>query len=136
MTCFFLLFFTTRISLNDKVVNMANSNHSELIPFIINAILGSLLILNISVLIPNNKILNYYGKNTLILLGLNGIFYHFFNKQISNFTLIYTENSWASITENCLIYSILAMLICFPFVYFLNKYLPQLFGKPVFDGNK
>lgn len=128
-----LLLLSFNFIQNDVII-MAGGLHTQLLPFILNAILGSVCIISLGVIIPETKLLNFYGANTLILLGINGWLFHFFNTKIAIHTAQYTQNTWASITINCLLYTVVMLIISYPIMYVLNKYVPQLFGKPSADG--
>tara|TARA_B100000809_G_C15040234_1_gene495282 strand:- start:35 stop:1156 length:1122 start_codon:yes stop_codon:yes gene_type:complete len=117
---------------NDSVVIMAISKHGDFLPFVINSLLGIILIISLGMIIPPNKIMSFIGNNTLILLGLNGVFFHFINSFVANGT--FNFDSWWIITINCILVSLISIAICYPIILFINKYLPQLFGKPYATG--
>jgi len=127
-----LLELSNLIFNSQEVVIMSISKHGSLAPFLINSLAGTLLIIGIGRLFPPNKITAFLGANTLILLGLNGFFFHFVNRQVVKMTLF--NKSAAYVTLNCLVVTILSLALCYPIVYLFNKYLPQLFGKPFTDG--
>jgi acyltransferase len=129
---FIIFIVSSNLTKNNSVVIMAISQHGELIPFIVNSLLGSLIIIGIANVIPSNKLFNFYGSNTLILLGLNGFFFHFLNSEIAEWTLINT--SFWFITLNCFVFSIISLAVCYPIIIVINKYIPQLFGKPYLHG--
>lgn len=116
----------------NRIVVMSASLHGDFFPFIIESILGTLLVLSLAIVIPSNKVMNFIGSNTLILLGLNGIFHHFINMRIARLMIDY--DSWWSITAGCTLVSILSLAVCFPMVLLIKKYLPQLFGNPDANG--
>ncbi|NJN43923.1 MAG: hypothetical protein HC806_03790 [Anaerolineae bacterium] len=72
------------------------------------------------------------GKNTLSLLGLNGLFHAFINLHVT--TKIKDLESILWITGVSLGLSLLSMLVSVPVIWMLNKYLPQLIGKPNREG--
>lgn len=116
---------------NEQIVIMSVSQHGNFIPFVIHALLGSALIISLGIAIPSNNLIRFIGSNTLILLGLNGIFYHFLNGYVAKWTFI---DHPVYILTNCLLVSILSMALCYPVINIFNKYVPQLFGKPFVDG--
>ena len=111
---------------------MASSLHGDFLPFIINSFLGAVLIISIGVLIPANRLMNFIGSNTLIYLGLNGIFFNFVNPYLAN--RLFLNNSFSFITLNCTLVTLLSLALCYPLIVLINKYLPQLFGKPDSNG--
>lgn len=128
----FLIVLSNFYMKNSSIVIMAISNHGDFIPFVINSLLGTILIISLGIIIPPNRIMNFIGSNTLILLGLNGAFYHFINLPVAKWTFV--NNSWWFITLNCVLMTSLSLILCYPFIFLMNKYLPQLFGKPYKKG--
>ena len=117
---------------NTTTVIMADSVHGDLLPFVVNSFLGTILIISIGIIIPPNKIMNFIGLNTLILLGLNGVFYHFIDSFLINW--FYLNDSIWFLILYCTFASTISMALCAPFIILINKYLPQLFGKPNSKG--
>ncbi len=114
------------------VVLMKKSWHGYPLWFLITAISGTLMLLFCASLIPQNKPMDFVGKSTLILLGLNGLFHEFVNLHIC--TKINHLNSVWVITTVSLSVSILSILFCVPFILALNKFAPQLVGNPLQEG--
>jgi len=63
-------------------VDMAVSDHGQIVPFLAAAISGILLVLALGRLLPGSATLTFVGRNTLIYLGFNGLFFHFVNAAI------------------------------------------------------
>jgi fucose 4-O-acetylase-like acetyltransferase len=114
------------------VVIMKESWHGNPGWFLITAFSGSLSLLLLSTFFPPNKALDFIGRNTLILLGMNGFFHLFINLHIAT-RIENLESIWA-ITITSLLASILSILASVPVILFLNKYLPQLVGRPYQKG--
>jgi len=110
------------------VVIMKESWHGNSAWFLITAISGTLTLLLLSTFIPQNKALDFIGRNTLILLGMNGFFHLFINLHVAT-RIENLESIWA-VTLTSLVISILSLLISVPVILFLNTYLPQLVGHP------
>jgi acyltransferase len=128
-----ILFVMSQILIkNTDVVFMIISQHGDFFPFIIHSLLGALMVICIATLITPNKVMDYIGSNTIILLGLNGIFLQFVNSYIAKLTLF--DNSWWFLTLNGILTTSISLLICYPIVLIINKYLPQLFGNPFKNG--
>ena len=128
------LFFTYNINspFEGFNVNMIYAQYGSLFWFLISSFLGILGIISLSIILKSNKVFDFIGKNTLILIGLNGIFYAFLNKYLGS---LYPDNGiWWQITGYALVISILSLLVCYPIINALNKYVPQLFGRPRQDG--
>jgi acyltransferase len=127
-----LLILSNTLFSPQEAVIISTSKHGSLLPFIINSLAGTLLIIGIGRLIPYNKVTAFLGANTLILLGLNGVFFHFVNRLVVKLTLVSTSPAY--VTINCLVVTIVSLALCYPVIYLFDKYLPQLFGKPYADG--
>ena len=127
-----LLTFNLNIPFESFTVLMINSQHGAIIPFVITAFSGAIFIFCVCMLIPANKIFNYIGKNTLYLLGLNGIFHHFINPYIISWYV--PNNDWLSVTLYCSFIVTCSFVLCYPLIKFLDLYFPQLFGKTTIDG--
>ena len=95
--------------------------------FTFTAIIGSFFIFFLAQLTPPLKSISFLGRNTLILMGLNGFFFHFFNWKIVK--VIAFPNETLPIFLYSFLFSLLSLLICVPFIILLNKYLPQFVGK-------
>lgn len=114
------------------VVLMKESWHGYSLWFIITAVSGTLALIFISSIIPYNKLINFVGKNTLILLGMNGIFHTFVNLHIC--TKVNNLDSFWVITAVSFSVSILSILLSVPAILIFNKYIPQLVGNPTQSG--
>jgi acyltransferase len=74
------------------------------------------------------------GQNTLILMCLNGIFYHYINYRVANWFLAnFSGSFWPVLGIGCVM-TIASLAICIPLIYLLNKFVPQLVGKPKING--
>ena len=134
LICFLILLFTYNLNnpYGDFFMSMYNSFHGNFIWFLIDAFSGTFFIIFLSKLIPSKKILLFFGQSTLLLLGLNGIFHHFINNEIS---VIYSQNiNVLLLTAYSVILTAISLLLCYFPIKFLNKYFPQLFGKPFLNG--
>lgn len=129
-----ILYYTYNLNApaKDFTVMMIDSVHGSIIPFLVSAFAGIILIIFVSSLIPASKSFLFIGQNTLILLGLNGIFHLFLNREIVEFFT--PADNWISVTVYCIIVTDLSILVCVPFIYLFNKYIPQLMGKPNISG--
>lgn len=90
------------------------------------ALLGSLGILIISKCISTNKMLSFYGKNTLILLCMQMSVLQVTNIIVSK---CYHGTPYVGIA----LLTIGAAVIMIPVIYFLNRYLPFFCGKKIFQ---
>jgi len=80
------------------------------------------------------KTIIWMGQNTLILMCLNGIFYHYVNGPAAIWVLANLPHSAAGIFGAGIVMTAASMTLCIPVIYVLDKYIPQLVGKPKFNG--
>jgi len=99
--------------------------------FFIGALAGITFVISVSksfqLLFGNNKIIQYIGKNTLIILSLHilaGSFVKGTTFFIFKLPLSIYENEWIAI-----IYSIFSIITLIPAMLFINKYMPFIIGK-------
>ena len=114
------------------VVIMKNANHGSSILFVLSAIFGSLFVCLVSTLIPRNRVLASAGRNTLILVFTSGIFHLFINP-----ILVRNLDNLGSpflVTTTSLLFALLSIVLSMPVVWFLNRTVPQLVGKPLQEG--
>lgn len=123
-----ILTYNSNTPFPEFVVIMKESWHGNSAWFLITAISGSLTLLFLSTFIPHHKVLDFIGRNTLILMGMNGFFHLFINLHVAT-RIENLESIWV-VTITSLVVSILSLLISVPVILFLNKYLPQLVGRP------
>ncbi len=114
------------------VVVLKDSWHGSNIYFIMTAIFGIFSTILISTFIPKSPVVNYIGRNTLILLGTNGFCLHFLNPYLATLCPHLDSTSW--VTGYNTIVSIISILLSVPVIYLLNKYFPQLVGRPYQQG--
>ncbi|MBW2557856.1 MAG: hypothetical protein JRD69_03315 [Deltaproteobacteria bacterium] len=95
---------------------------------------GSLGILFLSKLTPPQKTLVWMGQNTLILMCLNGIFYHYINPRVAQWAVENLPPSAPVVFGVGLVMTVASLAFCIPLIFFFNKYIPQLVGKPKRNG--
>ena len=136
LTALFIALTALTFDLNtpyaEFVVVMKESWHGSSIYFIMTAIFGILSVILLSTFIPKSPAVNFIGQNTLILLGINGFFLHFVNPYLA--TLLNHLDSAIWVTGYSTLISVVSILVSVPFIFLLNKYLPQLVGRPYQQG--
>jgi len=115
----------------DFVVTMKISEHGNFY-FFVSAFSGILLVILLGSLLPQVRWLRYIGKNTLVLLGTNGLFVSFFNSHIVRWLGHYNSTAW--VIFDSLWISLLTIGLSIPIIEILNKWVPQLLGKVQVDG--
>ena len=111
---------------------MKASKHGDLFPFLLAGFGGTLATLLLASLVPRLKWIEYIGSNTLILLGMNGLFMSFFNSHIVDWLQHHESTAW--VTFDSFWVSILTIALSVPVIEILNRWLPQLVGQPQKDG--
>ena len=135
-----VVYFTYDLNTGPFNVNYYNSvvimfsSHGNFILFPITALAGSLFVILLARLTKPNRALIGMGQNTLLLIFLNGFFYHFLNPQLAQWAVTSVPGTFFSTLQVGLIVTVVSLVLCIPFIYFFNQYLPQLVGKPKLDG--
>jgi acyltransferase len=140
VAAFLIVFFTYRLNngpfafhVYDAVVILfASHGHILLFPF--TALAGCSLILCLASLTPAPKILVWMGQNCLVLMCLNGVFYHYVNPGVAKWLLDHFSGSALMVLTAGVIVTTVSLVLCIPAVYLLERYLPQLVGKPKRNG--
>lgn len=117
-----------------NVVLFASGIYGNIFYFPLTAIAGSLCVILFSRLIGPIKLVQYIGRNTLILMGLNGICLKYLNNFLVNQGINIISNNALSIFALCGVLTCISLLLCLPFTWLLENYLPQLIGKPKVKG--
>lgn len=137
---FLIVLFTYRLNSGhfsftpfDAVVILFSS-HGHVLWFLLTAVAGSLMILFIARAVPAWSPITWMGSNTLILMCLNGIFYHFINPPTAKWVVEHLSGSPPIILAVGCIVTAFSLVLCMPLIYLLNRWIPQLVGKPGRSG--
>ncbi|MCU0847339.1 MAG: acyltransferase family protein [Spirochaetes bacterium] len=134
---FFIIYFTYDLNMPYKegIIVMHASIYGNPFLFLITSFSGICMMLSISMIIPRFRFALYIGINSLTYFCVNGIEYHFIDHNLAGYTkdLIY-GNEFYYIIPVVATLVIISLLATTPFVYLLNKYFPQLIGKPFVKG--
>ncbi|MDJ0784768.1 MAG: acyltransferase family protein [Desulfosarcinaceae bacterium] len=117
---------------NYVVIMFASYGHFLLFPF--TAIAGCALILLLSRMTRAQKTIVWLGQNTMLLMFLNGIFYHYINPPLAKWVLEGISSSGPVILILSGIVTLVSLALCMPLVYLFNTLVPQLVGKPKLTG--
>jgi acyltransferase len=110
------------------------SSHGSFIWFPITALAGIFFILFLAQITPSQKTMLLIGRNTLILMCLNGIFYHYINFRAARWVVDNLSGSFLTILGAGCLMTAVSLAFCIPFIYLFNRFVPQLVGKPKIDG--
>lgn len=116
-----------------QLVLMAAVSHGNLFLFEITAIAGALLVLCVALSTPSKQPLTFIGQNTLTLLGLNFFFAGFAKPIIDKLGLSVFDSGWA-VFLFCTALTLLSFAASIPVIQLLDRFLPQLIGKPRVKG--
>jgi acyltransferase len=83
---------------------------------------------------PPVKTIAWLGQNTLILMCLNGLFYHYVNPGAAKWLLNHFSGSVLTVTAAGVGVTLASLSACIPLVYVLTRFFPQLVGKPQASG--
>lgn len=117
---------------NSVVIFISSHGHPFWFPF--TAISGSLFIVFLARLSPQQKTIIWLGQHSLILMATNGIFYHYVNGRMAQWSVVHLSGSPLSIFGIGVITTVISLMLSVPLVYLFAHYLPQLTGKPKVDG--
>ena len=120
-----------------SVVLLTYGGYGNFLLFPLTAIAGSMCIILASWLMPSLRFMSFLGRNTLILMGLNGILVQFVNSISINYimTKFFPDNHF-SIFMQCAFLTSIELLICVPLVILLKRYLPFAVGYRKDKDNK
>ena len=123
-----LLYFVYLLKFPADKINMSGMIYGEFFSFYLLAFSGIFTFVYIFKKIDSLKLLEYYGRNSLIVLAL-----HFPMKDILTklSTIIFDMDldCFGCITSFALILTVLNLLGLTPIIYIINKYFPFLAGK-------
>ena len=138
--CFLIVLFTYKLNTGPfnfsayNAVVILFASHGHFIWFIVSAIAGIFMVLFLARITPSQKTIIWMGQNTLILMCLNGIFYHYINYRVADWFLSnFSGSFWPVLGIGCLM-TLMSLAVCMPLIYLFNKFVPQLVGKPKRNG--
>jgi acyltransferase len=108
--------------------------HGQIFWFAFTALTGTAAILLLAAAAPQWSWLRFMGQNALIFFCLNGVVYHHVNPRLARwFVASWPQDGWwLAIYATGL--SLLSLAAFAPVAILLNRYLPQLVGKPAVSG--
>ena len=115
------------------MVALALTSYGNLFLFSITAITGSLFVIFLALSLPSSPWMTFIGKNTLILLGMNFFYMDVAKPMIGRLDLAIFD-SWLTVTLFGLGLTIVSFMVNVPIIQLINRFLPQLMGKPKASG--
>ena len=140
MVAFLIVLFTYRLNSGlfsfpplDAVVILFSS-HGHFIWFPMTAVAGCLMVLVIARAMPAWTPIVWMGQNTLILMCLNGIFYHYINPPVARWVVDHLPGTPSTVLWVGCTMTLASLAVCMPLVALLKRWLPQLVGRPTVAG--
>lgn len=137
---FLIVLFTYKLNNGPFNFNYFNSvviifsSHGNFLWFPITAIMGSFFVLFLAKITPCQKTIVWLGQNTLTLMCLNGVFYHFFNPRVAKWVVDHVSGTALTIFGGGCLMTVASLALCIPLIVVFNKFVPQLVGKPKIKG--
>ncbi len=123
-----LTIYISQMNSGQELISLVHRTLNNYILFFAGAFSGCLCILASSNIFPQHRIFDFFGRNTIIVLGLH-IFSLSIIKGIQVFILkLPLETTEGSLGAN-LIYTIAVFILLAPVIYLINKYAPFLLGR-------
>jgi acyltransferase len=108
--------------------------HGQIVWFVATALAGAAAILLLAAAAPAWGWLCFMGRNALIFFCLNGVVYHQVNPRLAHwFIADWPQNGW-SLAVYATGLTVLSLAAGAPVAMALNRYLPQLVGRPTVSG--
>lgn len=117
----------------DAVVILAGA-HGHWLWFPLTALAGTAAILLLAKLAEGFGWLRFLGANALILMGLNGVFYHHLNGPFAAWFIAAMPASGWSVALAAALFSAASIGLAVPLVLVFNRWIPQLVGRPRAQG--
>jgi fucose 4-O-acetylase-like acetyltransferase len=125
--------FQRNVSAGETVM-LSSGRHGDVPDFITTALAGSAAVIALGIVLPPWRPLAWLGRNSLQLLGLNGLFFHYLNPKLAHVWV--TPESQLAVLGNTLAVTALSFLICVPAVHLFNRYVPKLVGRPAGERSR
>ena len=120
LTCFF--------SYVNGRIDMSSNQYGNILFFYLGAFFGISGTIFFSILIPKISIIEFIGKNTIIILALHGIIASFIKG-----IMVYILNIELSILEfrifPNIIFTLITLLLSLPLIAIINRYFPIIIGR-------
>lgn len=116
-----------------QMIAISVGQYGHYLWFFLATLTAALTMLCISRLIPVSRFMRACGDQSLLLLGLNGIFFHCLNIRITGM-FIPADPTTGVLMLYSIILAALSMAVCLPAAVVLSRWLPQLTGKPMLKG--
>lgn len=116
------------------MMSISFGQYGHYVWFGVSMLSAALMLLCLCRIIPVTRFMRSCGDHSLVLIGLNGIFLNVLNERISVWLVNLAGNQAMLMLLFYVLMALLTMAICLPVAIVLEKYLPQLTGKPMLKG--
>lgn len=116
-----------------KLVMMASLSHGDLLIFIASALSGSVFVIWLAQILPGGSMVEFIGKNTLILLGINFFFAGLAKPVLGKLGLSLFDSGWIVFLA-CTVMTLISFTVSVPVIRLLQRVVPQLVGQPRASG--
>ncbi|MGE4441118.1 MAG: acyltransferase family protein [Desulfomicrobium sp.] len=106
------------------------SGHGHFLWFPFTALAGTVSVLALGFLLRNVSWLAFLGRNALILLGMNGVFYHFVNPPLARWSVAALPGDGWIVFLVSITVTVVSIGLSVPVILGLNAAVPQFVGKP------
>lgn len=106
------------------------SGHGHFLWFPFTALAGSFMVLALGRVFQGVPLLTFMGRNALILLAVNGVFYHFVNKPLAAWCVSVFPGNGMTVFLVSAVVTVASLAAAIPVIHGLNRAVPQLVGKP------
>jgi acyltransferase len=140
VAAFLIVLFTYKLNTGPFSFHYFNAvvilfaSHGNMLLFPLTAIAGCAMVLLLAGMTRKQGVIVWLGQNTLILMCLNGVFYHYLNSPTAKWILANLTQSGLGIFAASLAMTVVSLILCIPLVWVFTKFVPQLVGKPKVDG--
>lgn len=107
-------------------VMMAAARHGDAFSFVITALAGSAGLLGLSVALGRSTLLMSVGRQSIALLGLSGLFFHFVNKVL--LARVAAPESAAGFTLFAAAVTLVSLASMWPVARWLHRHVPVVLG--------
>ncbi len=123
--CFLIVTILSQLTTS---LNMNNLQYPFYPLMYISATIGTFMVYLIAILLKENRILQYLGTNTLIIMGIHEPLKRIVIELMDRITHISAEILRTNFISIIML-TIILTIICIPFIFIIKRYLPFLIGR-------
>ena len=116
------------------VVLINLSQHGNPYYFAVTAVAGCFATVGLALFTPEWSWVAWVGRRTLLFMGCNGFFFAFVNRPLANAMKDTVADSHPIVFAYMMLFTVISMAISVPVVALLDRYVPQLVGRPKEEG--